>query len=68
MSHKIPKMVDGQIYDGSNVGLPGIEFKDFILGFRQCTFLFTTLKCIDFFHKIWDSSIKSRIQGRTGSP
>ena len=27
----------------------GIEFKDFILGFRQSTFLCTTLKCIDKF-------------------
>ena len=25
----------------------GIEFKDFILGFRQSTFLCTTLKCIE---------------------
>ena len=29
--------------------LPGIEFKDFILGFRQSTFLCTTLKCIEKF-------------------
>ena len=28
---------------------PGIEFKDFILGFRQSTFLCTTLKCIEKF-------------------
>ena len=27
----------------------GIEFKDFILGFRQSTFLCTTLKCIEKF-------------------
>ena len=27
----------------------GIEFKDFILGFRQSTFLCTTLKCIEQF-------------------
>ena len=26
-----------------------IEFKDFILGFRQSTFLCTTLKCIEKF-------------------
>ena len=29
--------------------LPGIEFKDFNLGFRQSTFLCTTLKCIEKF-------------------
>ena len=28
---------------------PGIEFKDFILGFRQSNFLCTTLKCIEKF-------------------
>ena len=33
----------------------GIEFKDCILGFRQCTFLFATLKCIEFFNKICGS-------------
>ena len=30
-------------------GNTGIEFKDFILGFRQSTFLCTTLKCIEKF-------------------
>ena len=29
--------------------LSGIEFKDFILGFCQSTFLCTTLKCIEKF-------------------
>ena len=29
--------------------MAGIEFKDFILGFRQSTFLCTTLKCIEKF-------------------
>ena len=38
-----------------NHELAGIEFKDFNLGFRLCTFLCTTLNCIEFFHKIWDS-------------
>ena len=30
-----------------SIGTAGIEFKDFILGFRQSTFLCTTLKCIE---------------------
>ena len=32
-----------------------IEFRDFNLGFCQCTFLCTILKCIKNVHKIWDS-------------
>ena len=35
------------IYNIYNVS--GIEFKDFILGFRQSNFLSTTLKCIEKF-------------------
>ena len=38
--------------------IAGIEFKDFILGFRQSTFLCTTLKCIETF---WIPFIKSGI-------
>ena len=34
---------------------PDIEFKDFNLGFHHCTFLCTTLKCIEIVHKTWDS-------------
>ena len=34
------------IYNNTDTG---IEFKDFILGFRQSTFLCTTLKCIENF-------------------
>ena len=30
----------------------GVDFKEFNLGFRQSTSLCTTLKCIEFFHKI----------------
>ena len=41
-----------------HVYVSGIEFKDFILGFRQSTFLCTTLKCIENF---WIPFIKSGI-------
>ena len=64
------------------VSYAGIEFKDFILAFRQSTFLCTTLKCIESFHKIWasihkiwdsihkiwDSGFKPRIHGNIESP
>ena len=45
----------------------GIEFKDFNLGFRRYICLCTTLKCIEFFHKIWDSTFKSGIHGNRES-
>ena len=35
-----------------------IEFKDFDLEFPQSTYLCATFKCIEFFHKIWDSVYK----------
>ena len=52
----------------------GIGFKDFTLEFRQFMFLCTTLKCIEFAHKIcdfvdkiWDFGFKSRIHRSTDS-
>ena len=36
-------------YECDKGNISGIEFKDFILGFRQSTFLCTTLKCIEKF-------------------
>ena len=40
---------------------PGIEFKDFILEFSQCS---ATLKCIDIFSKIYGiPSIWNRVYG-----
>ena len=37
------------VWHNISVTAAGIEFKDFILGFRQSTFLCTTLKCIEKF-------------------
>ena len=36
-------------YKNNCIQHSGIEFKDFIFGFRQSTFLCTTLKCIEKF-------------------
>ena len=48
------------------------NMSDYNLGFCQCTFLCTTLKCIECFHKIWDamhkiwnSAFKSETHRRT---
>ena len=60
-------LLEGNIgvhYKKSSIYYTGIEFKDFILGFRQSTFLCTTLKCIEKFRiSFIKSGIKSRIHG-----
>ena len=57
----------GRDIDGS----PGTEFKGFNLGFCQCTFLYTTLKCITIFVDtgiILNSSLCGRIPAVADPP